>query len=420
MKGISCFVNFKDNLNKNVPYYNLLMQKISGDDLKSLWIGEQAALSGNTVSKISEGYQFTIAFHGRLASEKAPKDELLSAGYHFLSEEDCELALLCYIHFGEKCVEKLCGEYSFIIYDSMRRQIFAVSGKDAKAPLFFGETHTGYVLSTSINGVLACPGVSANLSCQNILDLIAVKSHTSRCIFDKVFILMPGHSLKISATGISEKEFFKKNQEQTSAYEENSLTESIDFPVSFQHPPVDEGSIYYGLETSVLACGYPVLSDFDYILPHALRQAKGNDEVLYFPVPSKPQCTSYLSTLIKNDAFYSSLEKNFSDYSQSIGTFLNYPAIMADYFETEIKPLYYKEETPPKFNPFEVRTALRHILLDIISKEHAPILAFFRRSALLRLCEGGFTFSPGQSECQLTAYLIKLNMWFEKYHPRII
>lgn len=474
MQGISCFINFKENLSKNAPYYNLLLRKIdsSGTETpaRNLWIGEQAALCsgslGDIVTKISEGYQFTIAFFGSLCDTTSIKNELCSFGYHFLSDKDAELALLCYIHFGQGCYEKLSGSYSFIVYDSMRRQVFALSDKDAEFPLFYAKAGDGYVLSSSLKGIFACPEISKNLTTQSVLDLLCVQNRIPRRIFEDVYILPHAHSLRITAQGLFLKEHHhfdkdttqtfsnckdygiistlpvidmeildriikmrRSNQEKISVYAEEFSDDIRNSPVILHNFSVDDGAVYSGLEASVTACGVPVLSDFDYRLPIAIRSAKGNDETLIFPAPDRflPQ-KSYLSTLIKNDAFHRSVEKNFTTYTKSDGAFLRYPTLIADHFDVKLKTpvlfdrdYYNKEEILTGYTRTPaIKTALRHILLDIISKEHSPVLAFFKRSALLRLCEGSFSFLPNQSECELTAYLIKLNMWFEIFRPRII
>ncbi|MBQ7974888.1 MAG: hypothetical protein IJ300_04300, partial [Clostridia bacterium] len=101
-------MNFKNNLSKNIPYYDLLIRQINGTGENSFCgeplICEQAVLfSGCTLSKICEGYQFTIAFSGKIENSDELKCELSGFGYHFLTDKDAELALSAYIHFGEKC-----------------------------------------------------------------------------------------------------------------------------------------------------------------------------------------------------------------------------------------------------------------------------------------------------------------------------
>ncbi len=472
MRGISCLLNFKNNLSKNIPYYDLLIRQINGTTAESSsqepWICQQAVLfsdsSGSIVTKICEGYQFTITFFGNILNGDQLKNELTAFGYHFLTDKDAELALLCYIHFGEKCGQKLNGQFAFIIYDAMRRQVFALSSQDGSVPIFYAKTKDDYVLSSSLKGILAHPDISKRISAKSLLELLSCQNRISPCIFEDVYML-PSHSfLKISKNGIKKGDYLKpvtvppkndeyttknvgfilsgtapdlvllenlsKNQKKehlrTSVYAEKFPDDFGPFATRKQHLLIDDGTVLWALETAVSACGFPFLSDYDYLLPIALKRAKGNKETLFFTFPDRfcPK-KNYIQALIKNDALYSALEDNLKNYLPDSDILPPYPSLISGSFETEIKtPLIagniYNEETLSHLVSQRIKTALRHILLDIISKEHSPIIAFFKRSALLRLCEGGFSFSENQSESELIAYLIKLNMWFEMNRPRII
>lgn len=471
MKGISCLLNFKNNLSKNIPYYDLLIRQINGtltESSQEPWICEKAVLcsdsSGSIVTKICEGYQFTITFFGDILNGDALKGELSAFGYPFLTDKDAEIALLAYIHFGEKCAHKLTGEFAFIIYDAMRRQVFAMSSKSGTVPVFYAKTKDGYVLSSSLKGILSHPDIRKRLSAKSLLELLACQNRISSCIFEDVYML-PGCSfLKISKNGVKKGEYkepdailsknyapnakdagiilsgtvsdivllenLSKVQEKeylrVSVYAEKFPDASERFSTKKQHLLIDDGTILWALETAVASCGFPFLSNYDYLLPIALKRAKGTAETLHFPFPdhSYPK-KNYIQTLIKNDAFYNPLKDNMKDYLPDSDILPSYPSLIASAFETEIqtpqaKSTIYNEETPSQIVSPRIKTALRHILLDIISKDHSPIIAFFKRSALLRLCEGGFTFSENESESELIAYLIKLNMWFEMNKPRII
>lgn len=470
MRGISCLLNFKNNLSKNIPYYDLLIRQINGpgsvSSSKEPWICEQSVLfsdsSGSIVTKVCEGYQFTITFSGDLSNGDSLKKELSSFGYHFLTEKHAELALFCYIHFGEKCAKKLAGEFSFIIYDAMRRQVFALSSNDGSMPVFYTKAKDDFVLSSSLNGILAHPDITKRLSAKGLLELLSCQNRISSCIFEDVYMLEPNSFLKISKNGVikgtytatvtdKSVDFTTKNsgvilsgtatdfelmeqlakyQEKehlrTSVYAEKFPDDFSRFPTKKQHLLIDDGTVSWALDTSVSACGFPFLSDYDYLLPIALKRAKGSTENLFFAFPDRlfPK-KNYIATLLKNDAFYTALEKNMQDYLPDSDILPCYPALIARSFETVIKTpatlsdIYNEGFLSHQVSP-RVKTALRHILLDIISKDHSPIIAFFKRSALLRLCEGGFAFLQNQSESELIAYLIKLNMWFETNRPRII
>jgi hypothetical protein len=108
MRGISCLLNFKESLTKNPPYYELLSRQIcmpeQESSLHSPCISEHTAFCTDSdsyiISRVCEGYQFTIAFSGDLVSFASQKEELSACGYPFLVHNDAELALLSYIHFG--------------------------------------------------------------------------------------------------------------------------------------------------------------------------------------------------------------------------------------------------------------------------------------------------------------------------------
>ena len=467
MKGISCLLSFKNNLSKNIPYYDLIIRRIN-DGTPNVpcepWFSEQAALfadsSAGIVTKICEGYQFTITFCGNIQNAHTVKSRLSAFGYHFLTDKDAEIALSAYIHFGEKCGQKLEGEFAFIVYDAMRRQIFAISSYDGSVPIFYAKAKDDYVLSASLNGILTHPDISKKISAHNLAELLSCQNRISSSIFEDVSILPGGSFLKISKNGIKKGEYppsseviqnvtltqnagvilsgtspdtvlleqilkvREKEHLATNIYAEKFPEDLGRFPARKQHLLIDDGTVLWALETCVASCGFPFLSGYDYLLPIALKRAKGTDEILYFPFPDRTQSErNYISTLIRNDAFYTPLENNMKNHIPESHIIPFYPSLISRAFETEIKTIptkgnIYNEGT--QIASQRIKTALRHILLDIISREYSPIIAFFKRSALLRLCEGGFTFSEHQSESELIAYLIKLNIWFEMTRPQIV
>lgn len=465
MRGISCLLNFKENLTKNPPYYELLARQIcipeQENDPQRPCISEHTAFctdsDSSIISRVCEGYQFTVAFSGDLISSASPKEELSACGYPFLVHNDAELALLSYIHFGENCADKLSGNFSMIVYDSMRRTAFVLSkGRDA-LPFFFTNIGDFYVVSTSLNGILSFPQIQKRIDSDSILNLLSAGNRIPEQIFDGVFILPPDSMLKISQKGIRKPVFIKTQVSPTKEFtnrtgliftgseqdelflkkfaDNNPLNsghlniyaekfpQNLNYiPFNKQHLSIDEGTVYSALETAVSALGFPFLSDFDFILPIALKRAKGTDEDLFFSVPDRfypPK--SYLKTLIKNSAFHNVVEKNMQNFTSGADIFPSYPSLISNYMSMKVHtPFYDGEVFSHSYFSQKLKTTLRRILLDIISKEHAPLFAFFKRSELLRLCEGGFSFSEKESETELIAYLIKLNMWFELFSPKIV
>ena len=467
MNGISCFVNFKENLNKNLPYYDLLIRQINGSGNETNpWCGEHAILScGNRsqiVSKVCEGYQFTIAFSGYIHDPATPKNQLCRFGYHFFTEDDAEIVLTSYIHFGEDCIKQFSGEFSFIIYDSMRRQILVASDSLGCSAIFFSNIDDSWILSSSISGILTHPKIKRKISGSCILELISAQNRIPENIFENVHILPPGQILKITsekaerkvanhfyepitpplqlyeksttdiiASGDSEindllkqlGENQQKNHPRINLYARR-LPEGMDsLSVNFHKIPVEHSSVLEGIFASVEALGVPFLTPYDHLLTRTAKLSSTDDHELFFMMPDRfDNKKSYLDTLIKNDAFTFGIKPNIENFSSKADIYLPYPGMIGDYFDKTIKTHFITSEVKehPAFGDFECKRILRRILLDIISKEYPPITAFFRREALLKLCEGGFFFRQHEDESELIAYLIKLNIWLEKFKPQII
>ena len=467
MNGISCFVNFKENLNKNLPYYDLLIRQINGSGSETNpWCGEHAILCAGSksqiVSKICEGYQFTIAFSGYINDSATPKNQLCRFGYHFFTEDDAEIVLTAYIHYGEDCIKHISGEFSFIVYDSMRRQIFVASDPLTSSAIFFSSIDDSWILSSSVSGIFTHPEISRKISGSCVLELISAQNRIPETIFENVHILPPGQILKITS-GKAERKAVKdfsasvnqplptckkntpgiifsddaeshsllkhlgegqlKNHSRINLYSKR-MPESIgSLSVKFHEIPVDHSSVLEGITASVEALGIPFLTPYDHLLTRVVKLSSTEDCQLYFEVPDRcKNKKSYLDTLIKNDAFTFGITPCISRFSPDANIFLPYPKMIGDYFDKPIKTQFMLSETKenPILEDVDSKRIFRRILLDIISKEHPPITAFFRREALLKLCEGGFFFHQDECESELIAYLIKLNSWLEKFKPQII
>lgn len=467
---ISCIVNFKENLSKNVPYCNLLLRQINNAGVShqstDTRVCEHAALctsqGGGIVSKICEGYQFVIVFSGTLRDTDAVRQELDGFGYRFTDGSDAELALFCYIHFGEKSPFKLFGSFSYIIYDSMRRQVFAAADSSASIPLFYASVGDTTVISSHIGGILAHPDTRAEISQAGISELLGVPRKISGGIFKGIHMLPPAHILKITASSAFEKSYAAQSNTKampytalphaenvsmvfSGTYADNRLLAFLaesrakssrritvysaefsepfkEYCVRWQKIPLDKEAVLYGLEKAVIACGIPTLSSSDFLLPIIFRHLSDKDETVFAALTDYGNnCRNYLPLLIKNAAFHPAVARSVVLPEPEHEIILNSPRLIAQSFGiSPITPVFSSVSTEIPV-PAAMKTSLRHILLEIISKDSSPILAFFRRPALLRLCEGNFDFfGAALSECELISYIIKLNIWLEQYCPTLI
>jgi asparagine synthase (glutamine-hydrolysing) len=89
-----------------------------------------------------------LSAHGREPAPDAP---------------DAALILHAYGAWGEACVERLLGDYAFAMWDGARRRLLCARDHFGVKPLYYAETPSSVIVSTSLDCVRQHPGVSKEL-----------------------------------------------------------------------------------------------------------------------------------------------------------------------------------------------------------------------------------------------------------------
>ena len=78
----------------------------------------------------------TIVFNGEIYNHKELRTDLRKSN-KFITNSDTEVLLTSYINYGEKCLDKLRGMFTFIIYDEVRNIIFGARDHFGIKPLYY-------------------------------------------------------------------------------------------------------------------------------------------------------------------------------------------------------------------------------------------------------------------------------------------
>jgi asparagine synthase (glutamine-hydrolysing) len=127
------------------------------------------------------------------------RDELMSE----LSVPRCQWPVLsdsdvlyrCYRQWGQRCVQKIFGDYVFAAWHRDSGKLVAAVDHFASAPLFYAECGTTLVASPQLAVVLACPQVPRDLNLQALGALLAPKSLIGATPYRAVRALPAGHLL---------------------------------------------------------------------------------------------------------------------------------------------------------------------------------------------------------------------------------
>ena len=108
--------------NNNSIHNMLFAQKHRGPDNTSVWIDKDIQLGHNRLSIIDlseeanqpfENEQYVLVFNGEIYNYLEIRSEIKD--YFFKTNSDTEVLLAAYIKWGNKCLSKLNGMFSFII-----------------------------------------------------------------------------------------------------------------------------------------------------------------------------------------------------------------------------------------------------------------------------------------------------------------
>ena len=99
----------------------------------------------------SDDDKYHIVFNGEIYNYKELRSELISLGYEFKSEGDTEVLLVGYQHFGKEILNKLIGQFAFVIADYNKNYYFMARDRIGLKPLYYSISNQYFAFSSEFN-----------------------------------------------------------------------------------------------------------------------------------------------------------------------------------------------------------------------------------------------------------------------------
>ncbi|MFC1512263.1 asparagine synthase (glutamine-hydrolyzing) [Candidatus Latescibacterota bacterium] len=157
-----------------------------------------------------ENGRYWIVYNGEIYNFQELRQFLTSKGYLFKTKGDTEVLLKLYQELEKRCLERLNGMYSFVIYDKYKKNIFAARDRIGIKPLFYYWDGRVLSISSEIKAFL-----EANIINREI-DIVALKQYlvygsvkSPRTIFKSIKSLLPGHYLCLENKSLRIKKYWE-------------------------------------------------------------------------------------------------------------------------------------------------------------------------------------------------------------------
>ncbi len=137
--------------------------------------------------------RFHIVFNGAIYNFRAIRDELVRAGFAFRTECDTEVLLVAYAHWGERCLPRLRGMFSFAVWDTSEETLFLARDPFGIKPLYYRHDGPQLVFASELNALLGAGVFSAQIDALSVADYLGwFAVPAPRTIYRGIFSLRPG------------------------------------------------------------------------------------------------------------------------------------------------------------------------------------------------------------------------------------
>jgi asparagine synthase (glutamine-hydrolysing) len=150
---------------------------------------------------------------------------------------DGELILGAYERWGERCPEKLLGDFTFAIWDRRRQELFCARDHMGVKPFYYYRSGRAFVFASEIKALLCLPEVPRRLNEVRVADyLVGISEDKEITFYQGILRLPPAHSMTLNRDRVlirpycsldpSREVRFRSDEEYAEAYRE-VFTEAV-------------------------------------------------------------------------------------------------------------------------------------------------------------------------------------------------
>lgn len=205
MSGIAGIMNYS----RATPAHNTLQRMTDamlhrGPNDSGIWtdagigLGHRGMAEGgasNSTEPISnEDDTLQMVCNGVIYNDKQLRSDLINRGHRFKTNTDIEVIVHLYEEYGEGCVTKLRGMFSFVIWDRKKEQLFGARDHFGVKPFYYMDTPDQFVFCSEIKGLLQADTIKRDVDRQALYHFMTFQYVPEPAtIFQGIRKLPPAH-----------------------------------------------------------------------------------------------------------------------------------------------------------------------------------------------------------------------------------
>lgn len=166
-------------------------------------------LEGGHQPMSNEDGSIWIIFNGEIYNYPELREQLLARGHVFKTHSDTEAIVHLYEDHAEGCFEKLRGMFALAIWDTRQKKLVLARDRLGIKPMFYGLGEEGIVFGSELKCIRLSGQVDLEIEPTAIADLFTFFYIPGpKTVYRDVYQLEPGHSLTVTASGVSKRKYW--------------------------------------------------------------------------------------------------------------------------------------------------------------------------------------------------------------------
>jgi asparagine synthase (glutamine-hydrolysing) len=153
---------------------------------------------GNQPMEIEEG-AYCVTFNGEIYNYTEVREELKQTGHRFHTGTDTEVLLHAYQEWGEECLHRFNGMWSFALWDRANQKLFCARDRFGVKPFYYALAGGRFYFGSEIKQILQASGLPRVASANSVFSFLefGLVDHSADTFFRGVRQLPGGHCLTL-------------------------------------------------------------------------------------------------------------------------------------------------------------------------------------------------------------------------------